>query len=54
MDNDEAVLRLQQLESCHDIDERHYLADDILLEFLKRLGHQDIVDAFNKLEKIYS
>jgi hypothetical protein len=52
--NKEAVLK--DLLECHsgDIEGDHSKADDALCLFLTRLGYQDVVDAYNSVEKWYA
>ena len=37
-----------------DFETTHSKADDLLVEFLKRLGHTDIVEAYEKVGKWYA
>lgn len=37
-----------------DFETTHPKADDLLCEFLKRLGHTDIVEAYEKVGKWYA
>jgi len=37
-----------------DYEQAHGKADDLLCELLIKLGHQDIVDVYNKINKWYA
>ena len=50
----ETVERLEAIEKSGDTEGGHIEADDILCEVLKDLGCQEIVDAFEKLDKWYA
>lgn len=47
---------LKELEDCATMDEEcgHSWADQVLCELLRSLGYDDVVDAFEKLNKWYA
>jgi hypothetical protein len=54
MTPEEALAKLTELQASRDYEDSHITADEILCDLLKSLGHQEVVDAFNKLEKWYA
>lgn len=54
MTEEECIESLQELLGPdHDKDAAHSIADDILCNFLKDLGYDEIVNIFNDIEKWY-
>ena len=51
---EEILKKLIELENNTDFEVAHSEADDLLCEFLKSLGHNDIVEAYGKVGKWYA
>lgn len=47
---------LKRLAACHsgDTEADHCYADDVLVWFLRRIGHHDVADAWEKVDKWYA
>jgi hypothetical protein len=47
---------LAQLAECYNVEGEggHAVADDVLVKFLKAVGHADIADLFDRLDKWYA
>jgi len=57
MTKEQAIEILQILQSYTELncpEKAHILADGVLCELLTALGHADVVQEFNKLEKWYA
>jgi len=50
----QAINALVALQGEGDTEANHGNADDILCEFLKGLGYENIVDEYNKIDKWYA
>ena len=50
----QAINALIALQGEGDTEANHGNADDILCEFLKGLGYENIVDEYNKIDKWYA
>ncbi len=50
----EILEKLKELRYEMDTEAAHSDADELLCELLIELGHQDIVDAFNQIDKWYA
>ena len=50
----EAITGLRALQGIGDPEKAHGNADDVLCELLKRLGYDDVVDEWEKVEKWYA
>jgi len=48
------IKELKNEQNNDDTEIAHSNADDLLCEFLISLGHQDVVDEYNKVSKWYS
>ena len=53
MTKEEALKRLRELAGKRDVEAAHVEADGILIDFLRAIGHDDIADAFDNLQKWY-
>jgi hypothetical protein len=51
MNKDEAIAALKQLVEGSDFESAHCQADEILLEFLRANGGQDVADEYERLRK---
>ena len=51
---EEILQKLIDLKNNGDIEAAHCEADDLLCQLLIYLGHSEIVDAFNELDKWYA
>ena len=51
---EDVIARLKELALVKDYEETHAEADGLLCELLRRLGYQDVVEAFAKLRKWYA
>lgn len=54
MTREEAIDRLKQEQANLDVEAAHSNADDVLLDLLKALGYEDVVDEWEKVEKWYA
>lgn len=54
MRRQEALDQLKELQASTDTEAAHGRADDILCALLRRLGHDDVVEAYNKIKKWYA
>lgn len=54
MDEKEAILELNKLTTTFDIEKNHLDADKILCSFLRKLGYNELVDAYKRIEKWYA
>ena len=56
MNREEAIKQLNELSSDYsgDTEADHSTADNILCELLSSLGYQDVVDAWEKVNKWYA
>ena len=54
MNKDEILNKMIELGKSDDFEVAHGEADHLLCEFLKSLGYNDIVEAYNKVGKWYS
>jgi hypothetical protein len=54
MDKEEALSRLRELAECDDQEIAHKEADKVLTDFLRALGHGDLAEAFDAIDKWYS
>ena len=45
---------LRELQGCKDTETAHYTADELLCEFLTAIGYEDVVEAYNKINKWYA
>jgi len=54
IDKLEAIILRQTVAQRSDIENDHSQADDIICEFLRDLGYDDIVDRFSKIDKWYA
>ena len=50
----EYIEKLRKLNELNDTEAEHILADDLLVEILIKLGYQDIVDEYERINKWYS
>jgi polyhydroxyalkanoate synthesis regulator phasin len=50
----QVVEQMQQLEDNDDTEEAHIEADKLLCSFLRELGYDELVDAFEDIDKWYS
>lgn len=49
----DAVARLERLQAARDPEIAHEQADRILCEFLRAIGHRDVADEFDAVERWY-
>ena len=49
-----AIEALKNQQSNGDTEMAHCAADEILCEFLRELGHEDVVDEWDKVDKWYA
>lgn len=54
MTKDEAIAKLIECQKDGDVECAHSDADDILCDFLKSLGHADVVEEYEKVEKWFA
>lgn len=54
MTPEEAIAALRALSNVTDIEVSHSQADEVLCSLLRFLGHEDVADAFTKLDKWYA
>lgn len=54
MNRQQVIDKLRKVRLMDDTDIAHIEADDLLCEFLKSLGYQDVVDAYKAIKKWYS
>ena len=50
----EYIEKLRKLNELNNTETEHILADDLLVEILIKLGYQDIVDEYERINKWYS
>ena len=50
---DDAVARLEDLQSHHDPEVAHEQADQVLCRFLRAIGHREVADEFEAVERWY-
>lgn len=50
----EAIEKMKDEQNNSDTEAAHCIADDILCEFLISLGHQDLVDEYERVPRWYS
>ena len=53
MSREEVLIKLKEATDM-DTETGHVVADEILCKFLASLGYQDIVDAYEKIDKWYA
>jgi len=51
---DEIIRQLLNEQKNDDIESAHGFADALLCEFLESLGHKDVVDAYEAIDKWYA
>jgi len=49
----QSVTDMEYISQIRDIELRHTKADELLCEILTSLGYQDVVNAFNSMNKFY-
>ena len=49
----DAVERLEKLQGGHDPEVAHEQADRVLCEFLRAIGHREVADEFEAVERWY-
>ena len=49
----DAVARLERLQAAHDPEIAHEQADRVLCEFLRAIGHREVADEFDAVERWY-
>lgn len=54
MTKEEAIVLLKAQQYNSDTEEAHVSADNILSAFLCALGHKDVVDEYEKIEKWFA
>lgn len=54
MTKDDVIEALEALQKSGDTEASHGEADEILCNFLRALGHGDVADAFDAIEKWYA
>lgn len=54
MKREEAIRILQELRGNGDTEAAHGAADEVLCKLLSSLGYQDVVDAWEKVDKWYA
>lgn len=54
MTKQEVKAKLRELAEWGDIETAHVEADDAIMSFLKWLGHEDVVELFDKIDKWYA
>lgn len=54
MSPDEALEKMRAIGTYTDIEEGHLEADAILIELLVSLGHRDLCEEWNRIEKWYA
>jgi hypothetical protein len=54
MTPDEALTALRPLQSVTDLEVAHGQADEILCALLRHLGHNEIVEAWERVDKWYA
>lgn len=54
MTREKAIEALEDLQGAYDIELEHCDADQVLCDLLSALGYQDVVDAWEKVEKWYA
>ena len=54
MSREEALSKLKELVGSRDIECAHAYADDVLCDLLKSLGYQDVVEAYEQIDKWYA
>lgn len=51
---DENLQKMKALEGITDLESSHWDADEILCDMLNSMGFNELVDAYNKLDKWYA
>ena len=51
---EEVIIELKKLQDYGDTEIDHLIADELICEFLISLGHKDIVDEYEKINKWYA
>jgi hypothetical protein len=51
---EEYIVKIKELQGDGDIEINHQQADKLLCELLIKLGHKDVVDEYNKIDKWYA
>lgn len=54
MTREKAIQILKQQQNNRDIEDAHGVADEVLLDLLRELGYQDVVEEYFKVEKHYA
>ena len=54
MTKKQAIKELKEAQQNGDIEVAHCDADNVLCEFLKKLGHWDVVAEYEKVDKWYA
>lgn len=54
MDKQQCLKVLRDCDEHFDTEQAHCEADDALCEFLRSIGHGDVADAFEKIDKWYA
>lgn len=54
MNKKEALKRMREAKNAGDAEDQHIAGDELLCEFLRSLGHSDLVDEWIKLDKWYA
>ena len=54
MTEEEALERLEDLIEMEDVEKAHYLADKVLIDFIRNLGYTEVVDLWKQVEKWYA
>jgi ferritin len=54
MTKQEVKAKLRELAESGDTEAAHSQADDAIMDFLKWLGHEDVVELFDKIDKWYA
>lgn len=54
MDREKALARLKELQHDGDTEAAHGYADDVICALLRSLGYDDVVEAWDKIDKWYA
>lgn len=54
MTEEHALMKLEDLQLCGDIEVAHGDADDVLCDFLESLGYTEVVKAYKEIDKWYA
>jgi hypothetical protein len=51
---DDAMALIKEAQESGDTESAHVIADDALTDFLRHLGHNDLVDEYHKIKKWFA